>query len=77
MKAYEFNSKISPEGKLECPQDILEKLSPSEEVKVILIVNEDSSREKIEKDNWLQLAAEQFFADSSEEDEIYNQNPSR
>ncbi len=73
MKTYEFNSKISPEGQLECPQDILEKLSPSEEVKVILIVNEDSSREKIEKDNWLHLAAEQFFADYSEEDEIYNQ----
>ena len=73
MKAYEFNTKISSEGKLECPQDVLEQLSPSQEVKVILITNEDLSSEKIEKDNWSQLAAEQFFADYSEEDEIYNQ----
>ncbi|MDJ0662687.1 MAG: hypothetical protein QNJ42_24860 [Crocosphaera sp.] len=37
------------------------------------IAQEESSKEQKEKDYWSQLAAEQFFADYTEEDEIYNQ----
>lgn len=68
MKAYEFNARISSDGKLECPQGI--QLPPNQNVKVVIIINDDS---EIEKQDWSRLAAEQFFSDYSEEDEIYNQ----
>lgn len=42
MKAYEFNTKISPDGKLEQPENLRHKLPPNQEVRVIILVNEDS-----------------------------------
>ncbi len=68
MKAYEFNAKTSLDGQLECPKDI--QLPPNQNVRVVIITNEDS---EVEQQDWSQLAVEQFLADYSEEDEIYNQ----
>ncbi|MDJ0580816.1 hypothetical protein [Crocosphaera sp.] len=73
MKAYEFNTKISPDGKLEQPENLRHKLPPNQEVRVIILVNENSPIENTENQDWSRLAAEQFFADYSQEDEIYNQ----
>lgn len=73
MKIYEFNSKILPSGELEYPNNIKEKLLPNQEVKVIILVKENSAIENSEEENWSRLAVERFFSDYSEEDEIYNQ----
>lgn len=73
MKAYEFKTKITPDGKLEQPENLHYKLPPNQEVRVIILVNEDSPTENTENQDWSRLAAEQFFADYSQEDEIYNQ----
>ena len=35
MKAYEFNTKISPDGKLEKPENLRNKLPPNQEVRGI------------------------------------------
>lgn len=68
MKVYEFKSKILANGELEYPDNIKQNLLPNQEVKVIILVKENT-----EKDNWSRLAIETFFSDYSEEDEIYNQ----
>ena len=75
MKLYEFDSKISPNGELEYPDDIRKKLSPNQEVKVIILVKDNSTKEseQPQQEDWKRLAIETFFADYSEEDEIYNQ----
>lgn len=73
MKAYEFNTKTSSDGKIDFPEDIQKKLPPSQKVRVIILINDDLESEDKDKQNWSRLAAEQFFADYSEEDEIYNQ----
>ncbi len=73
MKIYEFNSKILPGGELEYPNNIKEKLLPNQEVKVIILVKENSVTENSEEENWSRLAVKTFFSDYSEEDEIYNQ----
>ncbi|MGK7941632.1 MAG: hypothetical protein AB4062_16070 [Crocosphaera sp.] len=49
------------------------KLPPSQKVSVIILINDDLESEDKDQQNWSRLAAEQFFADYSEEDEIYNQ----
>lgn len=73
MKVYEFDSKILPNGELEYPEHIKKNLSPNQEIKVIILVKQNSNIEDSEKENWSRLALETFFSDYSEEDEIYNQ----
>jgi len=75
MKLYEFDSKISSNGELEYPDDIRQQLLPNQEVKVIIVVKENFTKEseKHQQEDWKRLAIETFFADYSEEDEIYNQ----
>ena len=75
MTLYEFDSKISPNGELEYPNEIRQKLLPNQEVKVIILVKDNSAteNESNEIENWKRLAIESFFSDYSEEDEIYNQ----
>lgn len=51
MKAYEFPSKIRPDGTLEIPNSVLSNLSTEGVVKVILLVEEP-------------LADEEFSAES-------------
>ncbi len=73
MKAYEFNTKTSSDGKIDCPEDIRKKLPPSQEIRVIILINDELESEDEEKQDWSRLAAQQFFSDYPEEDEIYNQ----
>ncbi|MFB2837591.1 hypothetical protein [Floridanema evergladense] len=75
MKAYEFTPKVTNEGKLNCTEEILKQLPPNQELKVIVLVNELTKLEEdeaAERDDWHDLAAEQFFADYNEEDAIYD-----
>jgi hypothetical protein len=40
MKAYEVPAKVTPEGKLDLTSVVLEELSPSQRVRVIILVEE-------------------------------------
>ncbi|MEG4302173.1 hypothetical protein [Microcoleus sp. D3_18a_C4] len=74
MKAYEFPAKVTSEGQINLTDDILKYLAVNQDVRVIILVNEQTNSEADEveeKTDWQRLAAEQFFADCSEEDAIY------
>jgi hypothetical protein len=71
MKAYEFPSKVTPEGKLELPESLRTSLQSDQVVKVIVLVSE---LEDVEYQNaWSKLTAEQFLAGYSNSDAIYDQ----
>ncbi|MEG4532349.1 hypothetical protein [Microcoleus sp. D2_18a_D3] len=76
MKAYEFPAKVTSEGKIKLTDDILKYLAVNQDVRVIILVNEQTNSEPDEveeKTDWHRLAATQFFADYSEEDAIYDE----
>lgn len=70
MKAYEIPVKISAEGKLELPEDLLTLLPREQVVRMVILVPESTDRE--EHAMWSRLTAEQFFAGYSETDSIYD-----
>lgn len=70
MKAYEFPSKVTTEGKIELPDVILQQLAHNQQVKVIILVNEPSVDE--EDKAWHRLATEQLLKGYSAEDAIYD-----
>lgn len=43
MKAYELPVKVTPEGKLDLTSVVLEELSPGQQVRVIILVEEGAS----------------------------------
>ena len=72
MKAYEFPAKVTPEGRLEFSESLLQHLPSNQQVRVIILVGEPIEKEE-EEAAWLRLAAEQFFTDYSDADAIYDQ----
>lgn len=70
MKAYEFPAKVTTEGKLEFSDAILKQLPSNQEVRVIILVNEPTDTEAAD---WSRLATQQFFADYSDTDAIYDE----
>ncbi|MEC4814855.1 MAG: hypothetical protein SAK29_16475 [Scytonema sp. PMC 1069.18] len=59
MKAYEFPAKITPEGTLEVPEELLDSFPNNQVVRVILLVNETVEEEQAD-DNALEFSAESF-----------------
>jgi len=70
MKAYELPVKVTPEGKLELPEALLALLPREQVVRVIFLVPEPEDSE--EHTMWSRLTVEQFFAEYSEADAIYD-----
>lgn len=70
MKAYEFTGEVTANGQLKLPETALSQLAGHQAVKVIVIVQESSEAE--EKATWQSLATEQFLAEYSSEDAIYD-----
>ncbi|MFB2835736.1 hypothetical protein [Floridanema evergladense] len=72
MKAYEFPAKVTDEGKLELPDTILKNLTPNQQVRIIILVNElvDTEEDDEEKEaaDWARLGTAQLFAGYSDED---------
>ncbi len=68
MKAYEFPTQLTAEGKIELPNQILQHLSQNQQLKVIIMVSEDSESDEA----WHRLASEQLLKGYSEEDAIYD-----
>jgi hypothetical protein len=71
MKAYEFPSQVTADGKLTLPEAVLANLSNQQSVKVIMLVNEET--EDQEQTEWSQFAAAQFLAGYSPSDSIYDE----
>lgn len=70
MKAYEVPAKVTPEGKLELPEEMGRLLPRDQAVRVIILVPEPAESE--EQAMWSRLTAEQFFAGYDEADSIYD-----
>ncbi|AFZ13835.1 hypothetical protein Cri9333_2996 [Crinalium epipsammum PCC 9333] len=71
MKAYEFPSKVTPEGKLELPETLQTSLKSEQVVKVIVLVSEQEDIE--DKKAWSTLTSKQFLVAYSNSDAIYDQ----
>ena len=69
MKAYEFPTQLTAEGKIELPNNILQHLSRNQHLKVIIMVNED---DEDSDEAWRRLTSEQLLKGYSEEDAIYD-----
>jgi len=70
MKAYEFPTKITPDGRLELPDTLLKQLPGDRPVRIIILVSESTDGE--EQAAWSHLTAQQFFAGYSETDAVYD-----
>jgi len=75
MKAYEFQTKATSEGKLvvEVPDAFFEELQRigMQEVRVIVLIAEPANSHS-EDQAWARLTAEQFFAGYNDTDAIYD-----
>ncbi|MCI0489838.1 MAG: hypothetical protein L0229_24875 [Blastocatellia bacterium] len=70
MKAYEMPLRVSEEGKLELPEELLRRLQPDQIVRVIVLISEPADAE--EQASWSRLTAEQFLTGYSEADAVYD-----
>jgi len=70
MKAYEFPTKVTPDGTLEVPIELRGLLQSDQAVRVILLMREPA--EERERVDWSRLTAEQFMAGYGEADAIYD-----
>ena len=70
MKAYELPLKITSEGKLELPEDLMAELPLDQLVRVIVLVPEPSDSDPAA--TWDHLTAEQFFTGYSQADSVYD-----
>ena len=70
MKAYEFPTKLTSDGKLELPDKLLELLPDNQIIRVIILISEPTDME--EQSAWSRLTAEQFLAGYSEADSVYD-----
>ena len=48
MKAYEFPAKVTPEGRLEFSESLLQHLPSNQQVRVIILVSEPTEEEEEE-----------------------------
>jgi len=69
MKAYEFPTKVTPDGKLELPATLLKLLPGNQVVRIIILLSEPTDEDQAA---WSHLTAQQFFAGYSEADAIYD-----
>ena len=70
IKAYERPLKVTDDGKLELPADLVAELPPGEFLRVIILVPESSGSNR--DDAQRRLTAEQFAAGYAESDAIYD-----
>lgn len=69
MKAYESSAKVTPEGKLELPDSLLQLLPNNQVMRVIVLVSEQTDTS--EQADWSRIVA-QFLAGYEQADAIYD-----
>jgi hypothetical protein len=77
MKAYEFSAKVTADGQLEFPATLLKPLMNNQQVRVIVLVDENPEIEgnpDEEDASWQSFAVDRFFADYSDADAIYDKS---
>ena len=67
MKAFEFETNLTPNRMLELPAELQSQVTPGSSVRVILLLP-DSSAEF----DWKRFTVEQFLKGYSESDSIYD-----
>jgi hypothetical protein len=67
MKAYEFTLKLNEQGAIEVPPNVKAALEAGGDAKLILLLEEAEDEDRA----WEQMAAEAFFADDNDADNIY------
>jgi hypothetical protein len=70
MKAYEFPAKVTPDGLLELPPELQQRLSDAPAATVVLVIKEQTSSSD---EVWSEMTAQQFLAGYSDTDAIYDQ----
>jgi len=75
MKAYEFQTKVTSDGKIEVPDAFLEEFlrMRMQGVRVIVLINKPTDAHyDYEEQAWARLTTEQFLAGYSDADAIYD-----
>ena len=72
VKAYEFQTRVTADGKLEVPEVLFEEIRAERTVRVIVLISEPTDA-RFEDQAWAHLTAEQFLAGYSDADAIYDQ----
>jgi bifunctional DNA-binding transcriptional regulator/antitoxin component of YhaV-PrlF toxin-antitoxin module len=67
MQAYEFTATVTPEGKVEIPAEVTQKLPVGKLLRLIVFVDDQDEA------GWKRLTAEQFLAGYAEADSIYDE----
>ncbi len=70
MQIYEVPIDLTPEGKLELPESLLESMNRGYSVKLIALL--DESEDKEYDSDWARVTAEQFLAGYGDVDSIYD-----
>lgn len=70
MKAFEFQTKVTSDGKLDLPDALAGELQSQPVVRVIVLVNEPP--DIYEDQDWSRLSAEQFLSGYDDTDAIYD-----
>jgi hypothetical protein len=70
MKVLEVPIKVTPDGRLELPESVLNQLPTDQTVRAIILVSEPTDSE--EQTAWACLTAEQFLRGYGEADGIYD-----
>ncbi|MFA4957049.1 MAG: hypothetical protein WC556_08785 [Candidatus Methanoperedens sp.] len=72
MKAIEFQTNITPDGKIEVPGSYIKELKRKQAVRVIVLISE-TKKASSEEQIWKHLTEEQFLAGYSDADAVYDQ----
>ncbi|MBC8525991.1 MAG: hypothetical protein ISS28_01435 [Candidatus Cloacimonetes bacterium] len=72
MKAYEFQTRVTRDGKLEIPDTLFKKLLRAQMVRLIVLISEPADVHHSEQ-SWARLTAKQFLAGYNDSDAIYDQ----
>ena len=69
MNAYEFQTTVTPDHKLNIPDALFGKFETHKTIRVIVLINESTDGEQA----WAHLTAEQFLAGYDDSDAVYDQ----
>jgi len=72
MKAIEFQTKITSDGKIDVPGSFFKELKRKQVVRVIVLIGETTEASN-EEQLWTRLTEEQFIAGYSDADAVYDQ----
>ena len=70
MKAIEFATQLTPDGKIEVPDEFRHMLPAGREFRAIFLIPETADEEDAD---WNRMTMEQFFKGYSEEDAVYDE----